>query len=161
MPDSTIVVQTSTSICLSQKSTITCSSDVLVHLAVGDGDARLRHQLADATGDPVDRLDPVVHEEDLALAHQLAVDRGRDLLVVVGADERQDRVALLGRGLDDGHLPDARDRHLQRARDRRGRHREHVDVGAQRLEVLLVLDAEPLLLVDDHEAEVLEPDVRT
>ena len=34
---------------------------------------------------------------------------------------------------------------------------EEVDVDAQRLEVLLVLDAEPLLLVDDHEAEVLEP----
>ena len=33
---------------------------------------------------------------------------------------------------------------------------QHVHVGAQGLERLLVLDAEPLLLVDDHEPEVLE-----
>ena len=32
--------------------------------------------------------------------------------------------------------------------------------GAQRLQLLLVLDAEALLLVDDDQAEVLEPDVR-
>ena len=34
-----------------------------------------------------------------------------------------------------------------------------VDVGAQRLQPLLVLDAEALLLVDDDEAEVVEHDV--
>ena len=49
-----------------------------------------------------------------------------------------------------------RHRHLQRARDRRGGEREHVDVGAQLLELLLVGDAEALLLVDDHQAEALE-----
>jgi hypothetical protein len=38
------------------------------------------------------------------------------------------------------------------ARDRRRRHRQHVHRGAQRLEVLLVLDAEALLLVDDRRA---------
>ena len=36
---------------------------------------------------------------------------------------------------------------------------EHVDAGAQPLHLLLVLDAEALLLVDDDQAEVLEPDV--
>ncbi|SIL16758.1 Uncharacterised protein [Mycobacteroides abscessus subsp. abscessus] len=30
-------------------------------------------------------------------------------------------------------------------------------MGAQRLDVLLVLHAEPLFLVDDHQAEVLPP----
>src|SRR5690625_6895030 len=36
-----------------------------------------------------------------------------------------------------------------------GAHRQHVDVAAQRLDVLLVLDAEALLLVDDDQPEVL------
>ena len=36
---------------------------------------------------------------------------------------------------------------------------EHVDGGAEPLHLLLVLDAEPLLLVDDDQAEVLDPDV--
>ena len=130
---------------------------VLAHLAVGDRDPRLGHQLAQPAGRPLDRLDPVVQVEDLPVAQQLAVDRGGDLPVVVRADEGQHRVALLRRGGDRGHLADAGDRHLQRARDRRRRHRQHVDLGAQRLEVLLVLDAEALLLVDDDQAEVLEP----
>ena len=47
---------------------------------MGYGDAGIGHQLSDAPGDPVDRLDPVVHEEDLALTHELPVDGGRDLL---------------------------------------------------------------------------------
>ena len=42
----------------------------------------------------------------------------------------------------------------------RGRHGQHVDGGPQPLQLLLVLDAEPLLLVDDHQAEVLELDLR-
>ena len=39
------------------------------------------------------------------------------------------------------------------------RHRQHVDRGAQPLHLLLVLDAEALLLVDDDQPEVLDPDV--
>ena len=101
-----------------------------------------------------------MHEEDLAVAQQLAPDGRGDLLGVVGADEGEHRVPLLGRGQDGGHLPDAGHPHLQRPRDRRGGHGEHVHLGAQPLEVLLVLDAEPLLLVDDHQAEPGEPGFR-
>ena len=42
------------------------------------------------------------------------------------------------------------ERHVQRARNRRRRQREHVDVRAQTLQALLVLHAEPMLLVDDR-----------
>ena len=48
------------------------------------------------------------------------------------------------------------ERHLERARDRRGGHREHVDVRPHLLQPLLVRDAEALLLVDDQQAEVRE-----
>ena len=47
-------------------------------------------------------------------------------------------------------------RHVQRARDRRGGQRQHVDRLPQRFEPLFHLDAEPLLLVDDHQAQVGE-----
>ena len=132
---------------------------VLAHLAVGGGDAGLGHQLADAGGGPLDRGHLVVDEEDLALAQQLAPDRRGDLLLVVRADEGEDGVPLLRRGGQGGHLADAGDRHLQGARDRRRGHGQHVDGGAQPLELLLVLDAEALLLVDDDQAEVLERDL--
>ncbi len=132
----------------------------LAHLPVRGGDPRLRHQLLQPGGRPVDRLDPVVDVEHLALAQEFTPDRGRDLLLVVRADEGQHRVSLLRRGGDGGHLPDPGDRHLQGARDRGRGHGEHVDVGPQLLQLLLVLDAEALLLVDDDQAEVLEPGLR-
>ena len=47
---------------------------------------------------------------------------------------------------------------MQGARDRRRGQRQHMHLGAQLLELLLVGDAEMLLLVDDDEAEVLELD---
>ena len=55
-------------------------------------------------------------------------------------------------------LAHAGQRQLQRARDRRRGQGQHVDVGAQLLQPLLVGDAEMLLLVDDDQAEVLELD---
>ncbi|EPJ40697.1 putative Transcription-repair-coupling factor [Streptomyces afghaniensis 772] len=127
---------------------------------MGGGDARLGDDLTQPGGGPVDRLDAVVDVEDLALAQQLAADGGADLLLLVGADEGQHRVPLLRRCRDRGHLADAGHRHLQRPGDRGGGHGQHVDVGAELLQLLLVLDAEALFLVDDDQAQVLELGLR-
>ena len=66
---------------------------------------------------------------------------------------------VLGRRVDRRHVADAGERHLQRSRDRRRRHGQHVHVRAHLLQPLLVRHAEPLLLVDDHQPQVLERDV--
>ena len=58
--------------------------------------------------------------------------------------------------IERSRTPDKRE--LQRARDRRRGQRQHVHLGAQLLELLLVGDAEMLLLVDDQQPEVLELD---
>ena len=76
-----------------------------------------------------------------------------------GDDVRRDREAVLRRRLDDGEVADARERQVERARNRRRRHREDVDRGAPLLDALLLRHAEALLLVHDEEAEVLERDV--
>ena len=60
------------------------------------------------------------------------------------------------RRLDGAEFAQTRHRHLQGARDRRGRQRQHVHVGAQRLQLLLVGDAEALLLVHHDEPQILE-----
>ncbi len=129
---------------------------VLAHLAVGGGDTRLRDELAQPRRGRVDRLHPVVDEENLALSQQFAPDRCGDLPVVARADEGEHRVPFLRRGVDRRQLPDTGDRHLQRPGNRGGAHREHVHRGPHLLQVFLVLDAEPLLLVDYHQAEILE-----
>ncbi len=124
-----------------------------------DLEARLRAQRAQPLGRLVDRLDAVVQEERLPAARQLALDRLLDELLVVLADVRLDRPPALRRRLDHGDVADAGDRHLQRARDRRGAHRDHVDAQLELAQQLLLLDAEALLLVDDQQAEVLRAHV--
>ena len=57
----------------------------------------LGDKLAQPGGGLLDRLHLVVDVEHLALAQQLAAQRRGDLLLVVGADEGEDRVPLLGR----------------------------------------------------------------
>ena len=64
-----------------------------------------------------------------------------------------------GRRVEQREIADAGEAHLQRARDGRGREGEHVDVGLELLDAFLVTHTEPLLLVDDEQAEVLEADV--
>ena len=60
---------------------------------------------------------------------------------------------------DDRHFANAGQGHLQGARDRRGGQGQQMHVGPKRLQLLLVLDAEMLLLVHDHQAQVAEPDL--
>ncbi len=107
----------------------------------------------------VDRLHPVVDVEHLALAEHLPPDRRRHRLLVVGPDIGEDRVAIDRRGPDVADLADPGQRHLQGPRDRGGGEGEHVDRGAQPLDLVLGRHPEPLLLVDDEQSQVTEPDV--
>ena len=124
-----------------------------------DRNARIWNQLGELCGDSVDAGHPVVHEKDLPLAQQFPADGRPDLLVVVRPDEGENRMPVFRWSRQRRHLPDAGDRHLQGARDRRRAHRQDVDIGFQLFEGVLVLDAETLLLVDDDQAEVLDGDV--
>ena len=98
-------------------------------------------------------------EEDLTVSDEFAVDCGGYLAVVVRADVGEDRMPLLRRRLNGGHLADTGERHLEGARDGSCGHGEHVDGCAQGLDVLLVLHAETLLLIDNEEAQILEADL--
>jgi hypothetical protein len=128
---------------------------VLGHLAVRDADPRLGHHLGHPSRGRIHRHHPVEHIVDLASALQLAPDGRLDEVVVELADVDLHREAVRRRRVDDRHVAHARERHLHGARYRRRAQREHVDLFAKVLDVLLVLDAETLLLVHDHEPEVL------
>ena len=80
----------------------------LGHLAVRDEHARRRAELAQLLGGLVDRLDPVVEVEGLALAGELALERLHDQLLVVLADVGADRAPPLGRRLDHRDVAQAR-----------------------------------------------------
>src|SRR5207244_3968613 len=106
-----------------------------------------------------DRLHAVVHVEDLSTARELTTDRGGQQALVGRTDERPDGTTVGRRGVDHRQIADPRERHLERARDRRSRQREDVDVDAHLTQSLLLRNAEAVLLVDDEETEVAELDV--
>ena len=107
------------------------ASSFLVHLSVGDGDARLWHQLFQVGQHRADRLDPVMHEEDLPAAFHLAQDRLLHQAWRIRADMRDDRQALFWRCVDGRDVAHPAQRHVQRARDRRGGQGQHIHLGAQ------------------------------
>ena len=125
-------------------------------LPVAHGDAGVRHQLPHPRSDGDDGLHAVVDEVDLAAAAQLELDGGLHELVAPGRHHGLDGEAVLGRGLDEADLPQAREAHVEGARNGRGAQRELVHVQPQLLQLLLVAHAEALLLVDDHEAQIRE-----
>ena len=153
-----MLVDSSTSNLPSSKSCMVFSSCGRRQLAMRHGHADLRHQLAQLDRDLRQVLDARADIEDLAAAILLAQHRLADRDAVERHDEGAHRQAVDRRRGDQAHLAHAGQGELQGARDRRGGQRQHMDVGAQLLQPLLLRDAEMLLLVDDQQAEILELD---
>ena len=103
-------------------------------------------------------LDPWHDEEALPAAIMFAQQRFAQYHGIPRGNIGADREAIDRRGLDDAEFAQPRHRHLQRARDRRCGERQHMDVGLELFQPLLVDDAETLFLVDDDEAEIFELD---
>ncbi len=132
----------------------------LGHLAVGDRDRQVGHQPSYLRRDFLDRLHPVVHEEDLATAIHLETDGVGDRLVFPGHDVGDNRLAVARRSTNQRQVAQSAQRQVQGPRNGRGRHGEHVHAPLQRLEPLLLDDAELLLLVDYQQAHVFESHIR-
>jgi hypothetical protein len=116
--------------------------------------ADIGHDLLQPLADALQILDARHHAEDLPAAEALALDRLAQHQTVEGHDEGPHRQPVHRRRRDDAHLPDPRERQLQRARNGRRRQRQHMHIGLERLQPLLMRDTEMLLLIDDDEAEI-------
>src|SRR6516162_1136238 len=100
-----------------------------------------------------------MHEIDLAIAVELTENRLADEPILVRLQVGLDRQTAFGCRVDHADFPNTDEAHVQCARNGRGSEREYVDGLAQLLELLLMPNAEALLLVDDEQAEALEVDV--
>ena len=130
---------------------------LLAHLAVGHRHSHVLPQhLLDAGGGAGDGLHPVVEVVHLAAPLQLPAHGVGEHPPVVLQHIGLHRLAVHGRLLQGGHVPDAGEGHIQRPGDGGGGEGEHVHLLGQLLELLLVLDAEALLLVDDQQAQILK-----
>ena len=95
----------------------------------------------------------------LAAACELPLDGGEHVGVAALLDLGLDLEAARRRRREEAHVADAGGAHVEGARDGRRREREHVDVRRGALDLLLLLDAEALLLVDDQQPEVAKDDL--
>jgi len=134
---------------------------VLVHLAVSDvhlhgivGDD-IPHHL----GSAVDGLDAVVQIEDLPFAAKFKANRLADGVAVEAVDPRGHTAAVQRRRRQRADVAQTNHRHVQRPRNRCGRHRQDIDINTEALESFLVFDAETLLFVNDQQAEVFEANI--
>ena len=125
------------------------------HLAVRHAHARLGRGLVHARHGIVDGLDAVGHVVHLAAATHLQANRRAHHIGVVLPHVHDHGTTPSRRRGDQAHVAHATRSHLHGTRDGRCRKREHVNLLAQVLELLLVLHAKALLLVDDHQAQVL------
>ena len=160
-PDSTIIVDTSTSTspftnaCMQSSSSCSricpCATRIRAR-----GTIRLN-----VIGDRLNRLDAIVDEEHLAAAIELARNPFVDQAVVPRLDVREHRRPVARRRLHERHVAQTGKRQMQRARNRRRGERQHVRLHLELLEALLVLDAEAMLFVDDDQPEIRELDVGT
>ncbi len=126
------------------------------HLPVANADANARHQILNGGCAHVNAVHAIVDEIHLAAARDLLLDGGSDQIVAIVRHHGVDGQAILGRRFDHRHIAQAGQRHVQRARNRRGAHGEHVDVVLELFDALFVPNAEALLFVHHQQAEILE-----
>ena len=131
----------------------------LRHLPMRDPDAGLGQQLLDPGRGPFDGPDLVMQIKHLPAALDLAQQGLFEQAVVALQHAGLDRQPARGRGGDDGQFAQVRQRHIQRARDRRRGQRQHIDLGAQRLKPLLLPHAEAVFLIDHEQARILEAQI--
>ena len=72
------------------------------------------------------------------------------------SDTSFDGQPIFGRRFQIRDIAHAHQRHVQRARDRRGGHGQHIDGAAQPFQTFLDFHAEPLFFIDDHQSQVVE-----
>ena len=122
-------------------------------------DARPRHDVADVLSHPIDRLDPVVNEENLAAAVQLARNAFVDQPVVPRLDVGENGRAVARRCLHQRHVAQTGEREMQGSRYRCSRESEHVGIEAEALQSFLVFDTEAMFFVNDDQSQLRECDV--
>ena len=95
----------------------------------------------------------------LATAFEFEVDRIFDDGGLEFHHNGLNRQAVARWSLNDGHVTQPAERHIQRARNRRCGHGDDIDLFLEMLQTLFVSNAEALFLVDNHQTEILKLDV--
>jgi hypothetical protein len=121
-------------------------------------DRCLGHRPPDPIGEGADRPHAVVDEVDLAATLHLVQDRLANHLLGELDDTCFNRLPITRRCFDDRDVTETAERKVEGSGDRRRRHRDDVDFGAQLLEALLLGYAEALFLIEHDQPEIAKID---
>ena len=126
------------------------------HLPVSHQKAGFGNQPGQFVRRFVNGADAVVQKKRLPVPLQFPEDGFAHRLAPVLGDEGFHRQPGFRRRGDDAHIPDAGQRHMQRAGNGRGAQGQHIHLGAQLLEAFLVPHAEAVFLVNDDQPQIVE-----
>ena len=129
------------------------------HTAMAEFDPGLRNQLAQPVRDQIDIVDPVMDVIDLSPAGQLPDDGFPDHLFIVFHDIGLDGDAAFRGFLQQAHIPDPDQAHMEGPGNRRGGQGQDIHILPQFFDLFLVGDAEALLLVDHQQAKVFKMNI--
>ncbi len=129
---------------------------MLPHLPVSVCHRKLRHQLLHVRRDFLDIFHTIIYIIHLPLPGALPLNGLPHHLVIVFHDISLDRHPLSRGLLQDAHIPDPDEAHMERPWNRSRRQRHHIHVIFHLFYLFLVLYAETLLLVNDEQAKVLK-----
>ncbi len=133
---------------------------LLLHLPVGEGNHGLGYQRGDPGRHIRNVVHPVVHIIDLPAPGHFPGNRLPDQLLVVLADKSLDGLPVLGRLLQNAHVPDPHQAHVQGPGNGGGCQGQHIHVLLQLLDLFLVAYPETLFLINDQQSQILKLHVR-
>ena len=128
----------------------------LFHLPMCKCHSGFRHKRCDLICRLYDRVDTIIDIVDLSAPCQFPADRFPHHLFVVFHDICLDRHTLHRCFLQNAHIADPNQAHMQRPWDRRCRQGQYIYVFPQLFDLFFVRDTETLLLVDDQKTEIFE-----
>jgi hypothetical protein len=111
--------------------------------------AAVRKKLLDESRTHEDGVHAVVNEVHLPLPSEFLLYRGFDEIGIEMRDYCIDGEPIFWRCFDHGHVTQAQQRHVKRAGNGGGAHRQHVDIVLELLQTLLMPYTEALFFVHD------------
>ena len=129
------------------------------HLSVPYDNAGFRGQCLQFRRNLPNTVHAVMHEVHLPTALQFLLERRLNQFLIPVRDHGLNRHAIFRRRLNHAHIAQPGQRHVQRARNRRGGHGQHVHLLAHLFQPLFVPNAKALFLVHNQQSQIGELDV--
>ncbi len=133
---------------------------MLLHLTVGIGHSRLRHQRCNLCRHIRNIVHTIVYIIHLPASGQLSGDGLPHQLVIIFTHKRLNGLPVSRGFLQNAHISNPNEAHVKGPWNRCGRQRQHIHIFFQLLNLLLMRHTEPLLLINNQQSQVLKLYIR-